>query len=82
MWQGVNIGERRLLGPRLAGALMLEWFGLQLSPALISQTVHQAARRVAPVEAELARGRHVAVVMGARERQHGAVLHRCAHHKG
>ena len=82
LWQGVNIGERRLLGPRLAAALvmlnlrlrlsrrqaaelMLEWFGLQLSPALISQTVHQAARSVAPMAAELARHiEHAVLVHG------------------
>lgn len=70
LWPGVEISEQRLLGPRLAAAvvhlcvrmrlprrkvaeLLLEWLGLELSPALISQTVHQAARAVAPLEAQL-----------------------------
>ena len=71
LWPGVHISEQRLLGPRLAAAvvhlcvrmrlprrkvseLLLEWFGLELSAALIDQTVHQAARSVAPLEQQLA----------------------------
>jgi len=71
MWAGVHVSEQRLLGPRLAAAivhlcvrmrlprrkvseLLLEWFGLSLSAALIDQTVHQAARSVAELEPQLA----------------------------
>ena len=71
LWPGVHLSEQRLLGPRLAAAvvhlcvrmrlprrkvseLLLEWFGLELSAALIDQTVHQAARSVAPLEQQLA----------------------------
>jgi hypothetical protein len=70
LWPGVQIGQQRLLGPKLAAAivhlcvrmrlprrkvreLLLEWFGLELSTALIDQTVHQAARSVAPLETQL-----------------------------
>jgi transposase len=70
-WPGVPISQQRLLGPRLAAAvvhlcvrmrlprrmvseLLLEWFGLEISPALVDQTVHQAARSVAPLEQALA----------------------------
>jgi len=71
LWPGVEISQQRLLGPRLAAAvvhlcvrmrlprrrvseLLQEWFGLEVSAALIDQTVHQAARSVAPLEAVLA----------------------------
>lgn len=70
LWPGVRLSEQRLLGPRLAAAvvhlcvrmrlprrkvreLLLEWFGLELSTALIDQTVHQAARSVAPLEVQI-----------------------------
>lgn len=70
LWPGVDISQQRLLGPRLAAAvvhlcvrmrlprrkaseLLLEWFGLELSAALIDQTVHQAARSVAALEPQL-----------------------------
>jgi len=84
LWPGVPIGEQRLLGPRLAAAvvhlcvrmrlprrkvseLLLEWFGLELSPALIDQTVHQAARSVAPLEQQLAADLEQAVLLHADE---------------
>ena len=84
LWPGVPIGEQRLLGPRLAAAvvhlcvrmrlprrkvseLLLEWFGLQLSPALIDQTVHQVARSVAPLEQQLAADIEQAVLVHADE---------------
>ncbi len=69
-WQGVDIGEQRLLGPRLAATvvylslrmrlprrkvqeLLLELFGLELSTALIDQTIKQTARSVEPLQPEL-----------------------------
>jgi len=84
LWPGVPIGEQRLLGPRLAAAvvhlcvrmrlprrkvseLLQEWFGLQLSPALIDQTVHQAARSVAPLKQQLAADIEQAVLVHADE---------------
>ena len=62
LWQEVDIGQQRLLGPRLAATvvylslrmrlprrkvqeLLLELFGLELSTALIDQTIKQAARQ-------------------------------------
>ena len=70
LWQGVDIGEQRLLGPRLAATvvylslrmrlprckvqeLLLELFGLELSTALIDQTIKQTARSVEPLQPEL-----------------------------
>ena len=84
LWPGVHLSEQRLLGPRLAAAvvhlcvrmrlprrkvaeLILEWFGLHLSAALIDQTVHQAARSVAPLEVELAQQLEQAVLLHADE---------------
>ena len=80
LWHRVDIGEQRLLGPRLAATvvylclrmrlprrkvseLLLELLGLQLSPALIDQAVHQAARSVAPLEVELAQQIEQAVIL-------------------
>lgn len=84
LWPGVAISEQRLLGPRLAAAivhlcvrmrlprrkvseLLFEWFGLQLSAALIDQTVHQAARSSAPLEAQLVEQIEQAVLVHADE---------------
>jgi len=84
LWPGVQLSQQRLLGPRLAAAvvhlcvrmrlprrkvaeLLLEWFGLELSPALIDQTVHQAARSVAPLEQQLAADLEQAVLLHADE---------------
>jgi transposase len=80
LWPGVEISQQRLLGPRLAAAvvhlcvrmrlprrkvseLLLEWFGLELSAALIDQTVHQAARSVAPLEQQLAEQLEAATIV-------------------
>lgn len=69
-WEGVDIGEQRLLGPRLAATvvylslrmrlprrkvqeLLLELFGLELSTALIDQTIKQTARSAEPLQPEL-----------------------------
>ena len=79
-WPRVDIGEQRLLGPRLAATvvylclrmrlprrmvseLLLELLGLQLSPALIDQAVHQAARSVAPLQDQLAQQIEQAVLL-------------------
>ena len=84
LWPGVPISQQRLLGPRLAAAvvhlcvrmrlprrkvseLLLEWFGLEVSPALIDQTVHQAARSLAPLEQQLAADLEQAVLLHADE---------------
>lgn len=84
LWSGVQISEQRLLGPRLAAAVvhlcvrmrlprrkvaevLFEWFGLHLSAALIDQTVHQAARSVAPLEDELVQQLEQAVILHADE---------------
>ena len=84
LWPGVQISQQRLLGPRLAAAvvhlcvrmrlprrkvseLLLEWFGLELSAALIDQTVHQAARSVQPLEQQLAADLEQAVLVHADE---------------
>jgi hypothetical protein len=45
---------RTRLSRRMVSEVLLEWFGLELSPALVDQTVHQAARSVAPLEQALA----------------------------
>jgi transposase len=45
---------RMRLSRRNVSELLLELFGLMLSPALVDQTVHQAARSVAPLEQALA----------------------------
>ena len=58
---------RMRLPRRKVSELMLELFGLQLSPALIDQTVHQAARSVAPLEQELAQQLEQAVLVHADE---------------
>jgi transposase-like protein len=42
------------LPTRKVSELLLELFGLEISPALVDQTVHQAARSVAPLEQQLA----------------------------
>jgi transposase-like protein len=52
---------------RKVSELLLELFGLQLSPALIDQTVHQAARSVAPLEEQLAQQLEQAVLVHADE---------------
>jgi transposase len=58
---------RMRLPRRKVSELMLELFGLQLSPALIDQTVHQAARSVAPLEEQLAQQLQQAVLVFADE---------------
>lgn len=84
LWSGVDIGEQRLLGPRLAATvvylclrmrlprrkvaeLLLELLGLELSPAVIDQAVHQAARSVAPLQDQLAQQIEQAVLLHADE---------------
>ena len=83
-WEGVDIGEQRLLGPRLAATvvylslrmrlprrkvqeLLLELFGLELSTALIDQTIKQTARSVEPLHSELVRQLEEAVLAHADE---------------
>ena len=58
---------RMRLPRRKVSELMLELFGLQLSAALIDQTVHQAARSVAPLEQQLAQQLEQAVLVHADE---------------
>lgn len=58
---------RMRLPRRKVSELLLELFGLQLSPALIDQTVHQAARSVAPLEEQLAQQLEQAVIVHADE---------------
>ena len=59
----VYLCVRMRLPRRKVSELLLELFGLQLSPALIDQTVHQAARSVAPLEEQLAQQlEHAALV--------------------
>ena len=58
---------RMRLPRRKVSELLLELFGLQLSAALIDQTVHQAARSVAPLEHELAQQLEQAVLLHADE---------------
>jgi len=50
----VYLCVRMRLSRRMVSELLLELFGLMLSPALVDQTVHQAARSVAPLEQALA----------------------------
>jgi len=83
-WEGVDIGEQRLLGPRLAATvvylsmrmrlprrkvqeLLLELFGLELSTALIDQTIKQTARSVEPLQPELVKQLEEAVLAHADE---------------
>ena len=83
-WVGVDIGEQRLLGPRLAATvvylrvrmrlpcrkvqeLLLELFGLELSAAVISQTLSQAARSVEPLHQQLVQELEQAVLIHADE---------------
>jgi hypothetical protein len=83
-WEGVDIGEQRLIGPRLAATvvylslrmrlprrkvqeLLLELFGLELSTALIDQTIKQAARSVDPLQPELMQQLEEAVLAYADE---------------
>jgi transposase len=63
----VYLCVRMRLPRRKVSELLLELFGLQLSPALIDQTVHQAARSVAPLEEQLARQLEQAVLVHADE---------------
>jgi transposase len=80
LWPGVELGQQRLLGPRLAAAIVYlclrarlsrrqaseflwAWLGLKVSAALIDQTVHQAARSVAPLEQPLADALEQAVLV-------------------
>jgi transposase len=58
---------RMRLPRRKVSELMLELFGLQISAALIDQTVHQAARSVAPLEDQLALQLEQAVLVNADE---------------
>jgi transposase len=74
-WPAVDIGQQRLLGPRLAATvvflclrlrlsrarvreLLQVLFGLELSVGLIDQTVQQAARAAAPLEAAIVEDLH------------------------
>ncbi len=83
-WEGVDIGEQRLMGPRLAATvvylslrmrlprrkvqeLLLELFGLELSTALIDQTIKQTARSVEPLQPELVKQLEEAVLAHADE---------------
>lgn len=63
----VYLCVRMRLPRRKVSELLLELFGLQLSPALIDQTVHQAARSVAPLEEQLAHELEHAVLVHADE---------------
>ncbi len=63
----VYLCMRMRLPRRKVSELMLELFGLQLSPALIDQTVHQTARSVAPLEDQLAQQLEQAVLVHADE---------------
>ena len=84
LWEGVDIGEQRLIGPGLAATvvymslrmrlprrkvqeLLLELFGLELSTALIDQTIKQAARSVESLQPELVRQLQEAVLAYADE---------------
>jgi hypothetical protein len=84
LWKGVDIGEQRLLGPRLAATvvhislrmrlprrkvqeLLRELFGLELSTALIDQTIKQAARSVESLQPELLQQLEEAVLAYADE---------------
>jgi transposase len=58
---------RMRLPRRKVSELLLELFGLRLSPALIDQTVHQAARSVAPLEDQLVQELEQAVLVHADE---------------
>ena len=58
---------RMRLPRRKVSELLLELFGLHLSAALIDQTVHQAARSVAPLEEQLAQQLERAVLVHADE---------------
>ena len=58
---------RMRLPRRKVAELLLEWFGLEFAPALIDQTVHQAARSVAPLEQQLAADLGQAVLLHADE---------------
>lgn len=83
-WEGVDIGEQRLIGPRLAATvvylslrmrlprrkvqeLLLELFGLELSTALIDQTIKQAARSAEPLQSALVQQLEEAVLAYADE---------------
>ena len=63
----VYLCMRMRLPRRKVSELMQELFGLQLSPALIDQTVHQTARSVAPLEDQLAQQLEQAVLVHADE---------------
>ena len=84
VWEGVDIGEQRLLGPRLGAVvvylsqrmrlprrkvqeLLYELFGLEISTALIDQTIKQTARSVEPLQAELVAQLDAAVLLHADE---------------
>jgi hypothetical protein len=63
----VYLCQRMRLPRRKVSELMLVLLGLQLSSALIDQTVHQAARSVAPLEDELTQQLEKAVLVYADE---------------
>lgn len=84
LWEGVDIGEQRLLGPRLAATvvylsqrmrlprrkvqeLLYELFGLEMSTALIDQTIKQTARSIEPLQSELVEQLETAVLLHADE---------------
>lgn len=84
VWAGVDIGQQRLLGPRLAAAvvylsqrmrlprrkvqeLLYELFCLEISTALIDQTIKQTARSVEPLQSELVAQLETAVLLHADE---------------
>lgn len=76
----MRLPRRKVSGPKL------ESFGLQLSLALIDQTVHQAARTVAPLEEPLAQQLQQAVLPHADETSRaegrpGVVCMRAARHR-
>lgn len=63
----VYLSLRMRLPRRKVSEVLLELFGLELSAALIDQTVHQAARSMAPLESQLAQQLEQAVLVNADE---------------
>ena len=63
----VYLSVRMRLPRRKVQELLLELFGLELSCALISQTLSQSARSVAPLEAQLSQQLEQAVLVHADE---------------
>lgn len=84
LWEGVDIGEQRLIGPRLGATvvylsqrmrlprrkgqeLLHELFEMEISTALIDQTLKQTARSVEPLQDELVLQLEAAVLLHADE---------------